>query len=125
MKVFVYGTLKRGFPNHRVMQHAKAEFIGEATLAGFTMLDLGPFPALIQREGKTPYGELIRGEVYEVADIGPLDRLEGYPSFYNRKNVVTEQGDLCWVYFQDVKQLTGRSVVTDGTWIKGGNFQPA
>lgn len=99
MFVFVYGTLKRGFPNHRVMEHAVGEFIGEGvtTAPTFDMTSLGAFPALLP-EGKFR----IIGEVYDVEDISPLDHLEGYPHFYDRKIVPISCCGLqygCWTYF--------------------------
>ena len=79
-RVFVYGTLRQGFGNHRLLEGAT--FIGPATTAAeFTMLHLGAYPGLIH-DGTTQ----IVGEVYEVdADqLRHLDRLEGHPDFYHR-----------------------------------------
>ena len=65
MKIFVYGTLKRGFHNHFLLKDAK--FLGVAvTEYEYRMIDLGSFPALIPaQEGE---GFSIYGEVYEVDD---------------------------------------------------------
>ena len=93
IKVFVYGTLKKGFGNHILLEGSK--FLGYAkTNPLFTMVSLGGFPAVII-DGETS----IQGEVYEVNEeaLRSLDRLEGHPNWYKRIEVVT---DLCkaWMY---------------------------
>lgn len=91
MKVFVYGTLKKGHGNHRYLRGDEhrlgAVMVGEAvTSPNYTMLALGGFPGVVV-EGQTP----IHGEVYELPDgedgramLYRLDKLEGHPSFYQR-----------------------------------------
>ncbi len=80
--VFVYGSLKRGFYNHRWL--AAAEFIGAAqTEPRFRLLDLGRHPAMIEH----PTAPLaIGGEVYRVdsATSAALDRLEDEGVEYRR-----------------------------------------
>lgn len=94
--VFVYGSLKRGFDNHRII--APAHFVGTGrTPPRFDMLDLGGFPAAIT--GK----HSMTGEVYEVdRDIMEmLDHLESNGSLYLRRKVpILVQGRQipAWVY---------------------------
>ena len=87
MRVFVYGTLKRGCGNHHVLSNYSAELIGEAVVhTGFTMLHLGAFPGVVHKSDGGP----IIGELYEVKEGEPtaaLDRLEGAPEFYHREMV--------------------------------------
>lgn len=85
MKVFVYGTLMQGFGNHRLISGQGGRFVGEAVLAGYEMFSFGGFPGirLTSREDS-----LVRGEVWEIEDIAPLDYLEGHPRFYLRTSVV-------------------------------------
>lgn len=90
----VYGTLKRGYGNHGCLEGAT--YIGKTTLTGnLCLVDLGPFPAAVP--GPDTYN--IIGEVYEIneAILKRCDRLEGYPSFYNRSVVETEFGE-SWIY---------------------------
>lgn len=115
--LFVYGTLKRGFHNH-VCLGQNATFIGEADLHGWKMYSLGGFPAIAQGDG------IVQGEVYEVDDDGfqRCDRLEGYPSFYNRSEVepvISDNGHIklvkAWTYHFD-KSPRGAPLVKDGIW---------
>ncbi|MBC7171469.1 MAG: gamma-glutamylcyclotransferase, partial [Polyangiaceae bacterium] len=60
VRVFVYGTLLAGEPNHRML--AGARLVAEArTEPAFELRDLGPFPGLV-RGG----AHVVVGEVYEV-----------------------------------------------------------
>ena len=75
--LFVYGTLKRGFPNPWSRRlWSRAVFLGEATMPG-RLLDLGAYPALL--EPASP-GDLVHGEVAALRDpslLGSLDLYEG------------------------------------------------
>jgi len=86
--VFVYGSLLAGEHNHaRYLDGAR--FVGGATIAGFTMVSFGGFPAIVAG----PHA--VRGEIYEVNDeeLVALDRLEGTPHFYTRELVTAELDD--------------------------------
>ena len=62
MKLFVYGTLKKGEYNHSYLKHSK--YIDEAMLSGYTLYNTGyGYPAAVEKEGGH-----ITGEVYEVSD---------------------------------------------------------
>lgn len=91
-KVFVYGTLKKGFPNHHVLKNA--DFVGKATTTGggFAMATNGFYPAVWRGAGPAN----VQGEVYEVSSLtlGRLDILEGHPGFYRREPVETTQGQV-------------------------------
>jgi gamma-glutamylaminecyclotransferase len=85
-RVFVYGTLKRGFDNHRIL--TKSKFISTAkTLHSYPMICKYPsFPYLIDVEGE---GFRIDGEVYKATyrTMLRLDELEGYPDHYTRREI--------------------------------------
>ena len=110
-KVFVYGTLKAGFGNHRLLTNAK--FLGDAkTPANYTMYSTGGFPAVI-KQGDT----VITGEIYEVTDeeFKRLDSLEGYPSMYTREQIELQDSDETpWIYLWNY--ATDMPVVPDGVW---------
>ena len=79
-RVAVYGSLRRGFGNHGLLEDSL--FIGEAlTEARYTMLHLGGFPGVVKK-GNTS----ITVELYDVDEetLRRLDRLEGHPGFYER-----------------------------------------
>lgn len=108
--LFVYGTLRRGYSNHRRLENAK--FVQEDTISGFTMHSLGGFPGLVQGSS------VIFGEVYEINDqiLQSCDYLEGYPRFYNRKVVETSTGIRVWVYYLEGKSYSNRPIVKTGDW---------
>lgn len=86
--LFVYGTLKRGFPNCDLMKGA--HFVGEyQTKDKLPLVIDGPWniPYLIEKPGM---GHHVRGEVFLVNDeqLSLLDRFEGVPHHYLRKQIV-------------------------------------
>lgn len=101
--VFVYGTLKQAYGNNRVMREAGGVFRTAATTETPYPLVVQGLPYLYDRPG---IGLSVKGEVYSVPGHGVLrclDRLEGHPRFYTRKQitVVTPAGTsvLVWCYF--------------------------
>lgn len=116
MKFFVYGTLKRGFGNNRLLDGAK--FLGQAiTPPEYTMVSLGGFPGVIRR-GQT----VISGELWEVDDpiqSASVDRLEGHPTFYRREEVPVQTADGvvdAWIYLLPERYLSTHSQVVSGEW---------
>jgi len=110
IKVAVYGTLKQGYGNHRLLVNSK--LLGtDITEPKWTMLDLGAFPALVHGHNTAVI------EVYEVTlpVFESLDRLEGYPSFYNRKEIDTKYGK-AWVYYMLERDNYMQTVVESGEW---------
>lgn len=109
----VYGSLREGLGNHRVIQGCPRQADGVIP-SGFKMYSYGAFPALTPSEEGYP----ITVEVYQVNDTHKaqsLDWLEGYPSFYNRKVIELEDGRKAWVYF--VKDISpGSTEVNSGNW---------
>lgn len=96
---FVYGTLKSGFGNNRLLTTSR--FVGHATSvhSSYKMSCVG-FPYLF-KSGHN----LVRGEVYEVTDEVAkrrIDGLEGYPTHYTREvhPFLLDRGGVvdAWVY---------------------------
>ena len=88
--VFVYGTLKRGFPNHEAFMGG-AELVGVyETTDTYPLLVAGPWfsPVLVNRKGE---GKQVVGEVYRVDREGleAMDRLESThePRGYRRRRI--------------------------------------
>ena len=98
--VFVYGTLKKGFGNHQLLE--QSDFLARAFITRTKLLNLGAFPAVIVGGRKE-----VEGELYEVNSktLERLDRLEGHPSFYERRKVLVYPLDFglppvpAWCYF--------------------------
>ncbi|KAJ8925938.1 hypothetical protein NQ315_009790 [Exocentrus adspersus] len=108
-KVFVYGTLKRGEPNHNWFcsdREGYYKFLYEAKTVEKFPLIIGTkynIPLLLYNPGT---GNHVRGEVYEVDDrvLAKLDILEDHPNYYVRNlydvEVINETKDVAnvWIY---------------------------
>lgn len=108
--VFVYGTLKEGFYNNRVMERAGGTSLGKReTEPNYTMANLGSFPGVYEG-GST----VVKGELYSVLDLGPLDQLEGHPTFYERRTITLSSGEEAWMYI-----LPGEpgNIIEGGEWL--------
>lgn len=107
MKVFVYGTLKRGELRHASIQ---GKFLGSAKAPGWVLRDLGAFPAA------TPGPGTIYGELYEVDSLATLDVVEGYPHLYNRVDTnvyVASKEHRAWIYFMEESDAP---IIESGVW---------
>jgi len=108
-RLFVYGTLKRGESLHYLL--AKARFLGEGTVRGFALYDLGEYPAVRPASAEA----CVRGEVYEV-NPGLFEILDRVEDEYERREVpvtLTEGRTLtAWIYIYrdplpETKRLAG------------------
>lgn len=120
--VAVYGSLRQGLGNHPLL--ANSELVETTTFTDkHTMVSFGYYPALIPHleEGKETEGNSIIVEVYKVNEntFRNLDTLEGYPSFYDRKQVTLDNGmEDVWIYFIDnPNYLTIHPIVSNGDWL--------
>ena len=85
--LFVYGTLMRGFPLHRLLE-GRARFLGAGTARG-RLYDLGRYPGAVPDREAT-----LRGEVYRVLEPAlwaALDSVEG-PQYDRQEADVTVAG---------------------------------
>uniref|UniRef100_A0A0E0KC63 Gamma-glutamylcyclotransferase family protein n=1 Tax=Oryza punctata TaxID=4537 RepID=A0A0E0KC63_ORYPU len=93
--VFVYGTLKRGFPNHPLLAASGSPLAGAASTAAPASLVVGPYsvPFLLPiptRQSSSSGGHLVSGELYAVSPraLVDLDALEGtHLGVYERRKV--------------------------------------
>lgn len=105
--VFVYGSLKTGFHNHRLLTDCGATPLGVAVTDGrYLLLKGAAFPFLI-KPADLPNVDIsawcapVAGELYRVNDacLARLDQLEGHPEFYRRETITVNTGVQCWAYF--------------------------
>jgi gamma-glutamylcyclotransferase (GGCT)/AIG2-like uncharacterized protein YtfP len=98
--VFVYGSLKKGFPNYHVISEGDdSQLIMETTTSdNYDMISLGVFPAVIKQRSWAK----IKGEVYAVDDLtmDVLDMLESNGEFYRRELISVDfMEEPVWCYF--------------------------
>jgi gamma-glutamylaminecyclotransferase len=111
-RIFTYGTLISGEPNHRVLRGSRC--LGPAcTPPRFKLVDLGAYPGMLA-DGNTS----VVGEVYDVGDdvLAALDRLEGHPHLYKRAPIVLAGWRRAETYFFPPAPAKGRTVIESGDW---------
>ncbi len=114
-RVAVYGTLKRGEPNHHIL--AASVRLGACSLTSIVLYDLGPFPG-----AKLEASNGVQVEVYEVGlrTFTRLDQLEDYNArapkmgLYDRVRLDTPYGQ-AWVYIYNPDVSDG-AVIRSGRW---------
>lgn len=116
--VFVYGTLKKGYSNHRLL--AGANFVGNGVVFGYRLVRITSIPGAIP--GPT-LSSKIHGEVWEINahQLDMCDQLEGHPHVYTRTpmHVHTDKGNVtAWGYVLS-PAFTYRRTVTP---IPGGRW---
>ena len=106
--VFVYGTLKRGCRNNHYLDDAI--FLGEAETCEKYLMRRHKYwyPAVIENINdyiaSIHHTYLIIGELWSCSDrtLNLLDRLEGVPDLFYRKEIPIMQDDKvinAWMYF--------------------------
>lgn len=114
--LFVYGTLKRGYGNNRLLTNS--EFVGEAVTTEKHALYRNGIPYLKTQERVSKvYGEVYR--VKEGPELNRIDSLEGHPNWYRRTPIEVEVNDQTlqvetYAYLPDV---SGCTLVTDGKYV--------
>lgn len=112
--IAVYGTLRKGFGNHRLIENA--DYLGTFnTPPIYNMYSLGGFPGL-KKNGETS----IIMEVYAVnkEEASNVDSLEGYtegqtPYFYDKEYIETPWGTAgVYIYVRDL--LYSNSQISSG-----------
>ncbi len=112
LNIFVYGTLKRGEPLHHLLEGAK--FLGEGRVKGYTLYDLGEYPAARPTSGEAS----VWGEVYEIPPelLTILDEVEDE---YDRREVPVELEDgrilTAWMYIYRTP-LPEEKRLSSGRW---------
>ena len=110
--VFVYGTLKKGFGNNRLLSNAK--YLGRAkTIDKYRMYSNGGFPVLKLSDD----GAIVSGEIYAVtpAELLNTDALEANGVMYQRhKRQMT-----LYKNYHNSELLTDKTLLDD-VWIYEG-----
>lgn len=113
----VYGTLRQGFGNNRLLQNKYSEYLGTQRLeAPFRMVSMGGFPGMIATDMAHCHNITI--EVFRVSspDVEQsLDWLEGYPGWYDKQTIETQWGT-AFIYTQTEEQVGHRPAVESGDW---------
>lgn len=114
--VFVYGSLKKGFANHCVIE--KQDYVGPASLTGkYRMFSLGCYPG-VTNDTVLSDPATIKGELYRVDNNGlfDLDLLEGNGSYYTRVKVQLDCGTSAWVYLLPAEEYPLEESIESGEW---------
>ena len=121
MKAAVYGSLRQGMGNHRVMEQANGQYLTKSVVTGFGLYPYAGtgFPAIGKLEGAQTVVEL-----YEVDEEGlrRLDSLEGFRekglnNFYERMTITTEDGDEALIYYhENIAPALAAQLIEHGDW---------
>lgn len=122
--IFVYGTLKKNFENHFILDGA--DFLGEAiTEKKYLLVKSGGLPFLIENS-EHEKATFIKGELYKISDslLMDVDELEGHPNFYYRKPIWVKTKDdsidMAWVYLvnneKSIAYYEVYTIIEDGVW---------
>lgn len=104
LKLFVYGTLKRGGRLNAALEGQK--FVKEITTnAEFTLYNTGWYPAMC-----TGGSTAIKGELWEINEalVPRLDSIEGHPELFKRSEIELEDGSkaTAYVYNRGTERFT-------------------
>lgn len=121
IRVFVYGTLKRGNGLHALIERGNTDFIGRNYIESNLMLaDMGFYPALVPDTYEPSAKYKVFGEVYAVDDetLAAIDMAEGHPRLYKRHKVWTSDPAMkVWAYvLQDKPGEYAEDWIEDGVW---------
>jgi len=121
---FVYGTLKEGHSNHRLIESFIVQKC-QAKLSGFAMYSFGLYPMVFQSEGGEVFGEVYWVETHRYDEaLAQLDWLEGHPTLYRRELRAVwlldeEQAVRAWVYVAPPGSLPDDlALVRGGIWLQ-------
>lgn len=116
MKIAVYGSLRKGMYNHPLLGDSKLIETTEVNLP-FKMVSLGSFPALKLHDELNP----VVVEIYEVDQptYKRVERLEGYPQFYDRYQFLYNNEEVDIYYIQQV--AGNEKHIKDWVEYKNGN----
>jgi gamma-glutamylcyclotransferase (GGCT)/AIG2-like uncharacterized protein YtfP len=114
IRLFAYGSLMKGEPNHALV--SGAEFAGVATTApAYKLVDLGPYPALVAGGALA-----VEGEVYVIdpKQRFAIDVKHEVPVLFQRVMIALDDGTSAETYVMREDQVRGRRRLFHGDWRK-------
>ena len=102
--VAVYGTLKKGHGNY-YNYLSDSKMLGSGTTRDKYPLVIQGLPYLVENKG---VGHNVEVDVFKVSSevFSSLDRLEGHPTWYQRKQIPIKMNDgktiTAWIYFNPI-----------------------
>lgn len=121
-RLFVYGTLRKGFRSHGLLQRCRPRLLGAGLVQG-RLYDLGEYPGAAEGAGGA---DRVHGELYwlpraEVA-FKVLDSFEGFDparpgsnEFERKETTVTRAGGgemRAWIYWLSRSHVPGRRILS-------------
>jgi gamma-glutamylcyclotransferase (GGCT)/AIG2-like uncharacterized protein YtfP len=124
-RLFVYGTLRKGFRSHGLLQRFRPRYLGAGRVRA-RLYSIGEYPGAKESEND---GDRVQGELYwlprAAAAFKVLDRFEGFHpqqvasnEFERRETIVTTAAGgktRAWVYWLSGTHTCGRRILS-------GNF---
>ena len=114
INIFVYGTLKKGYPNHDAFCRNATRIIPYKIKGTMYDTKMG-FPAIQLKGNYDIYGQII---TVPLEDLPNFDYLQGVPSFYQRQTIeitIDNKREKAYVY-------TMRILPFNSTIMKIGNW---
>lgn len=114
-KLYVYGTLRRGFGLHSALKGAN--FIKTVELVGFKMYDNIGFPYVVKTGSPS---QKVTAELFEITDdhLKVCDEIEGHPYHYQRIEI--DEPEVGFIYTVEEKKVKGLRRIKSGDWAKKG-----
>ncbi len=111
-RVFIYGSLKKGFYNHQRCNMDKAQFIINTVIHNAKLFSLGSYPAVIL-DGEE--ADIVYGEIYDIPDdvFKPIQQMEIGAGYSQRTISINDENVEIFVFDQD---SSGFKRVVDGNW---------
>lgn len=127
MRLFIYGTLKKGMGNDRLFPegtiHTRAR-----TAYGYYLYGGRGIPYLVEEDAGANRDDFgpgrVWGEVVEVDEptLRRCDQLEGHPNWYERRPITLEDGLPAQAYFIPRDEVHGEPLPDEGEGAEWGTW---